>query len=168
VDTIVRRPTIARLILRHAAEAEDHPTPGMFPGAEQLLQAAWALFAEGRASGEFNPVNGDPFHAASAVLGATVFYVSAMSSLLPNSGFDPLAPEQVAAHKSAALRTVRMLLGMPPRSTQGPEIAIETRQDSGAQAADARVQPADARVQPADARVQATDGRVQVVRLARE
>jgi TetR/AcrR family transcriptional regulator len=112
VDTIVKRPTIARLILRHAAEAEEHGTQGIFPGAEQVVAAAWALFEQGRASGELNPVNGDPFHAASAVLGATIFYVSALSSLLPNAAFNPLAPEQVAAHKNDALRTVRLLLGI--------------------------------------------------------
>jgi TetR/AcrR family transcriptional regulator len=114
VDTIMNRPTIARLILRHAAEAEDHTPGGMFPGTQQLLVAAWSLFEQGRASGELNPVNDDPFHAASAVLGATIFYVSALSSLLPNAEFNPLAPEQAAAHKRDALRTVRMLLGIRP------------------------------------------------------
>jgi TetR/AcrR family transcriptional regulator len=112
VDTIAKRPTIARLILRHAAEAEEHTTPGIFPGAERLLGTAWSLFEQGRASGELNPVNDDLFHAASAVLGATIFYVSALSSLLPNARFNPLAPEQVEAHKRDALRTVRMLLGI--------------------------------------------------------
>ncbi len=116
VDTIANRPTVARLVLRHAAEAEEHGGQGMFPGAEQLLLSAFSLFAEGRANGELNPVNDDPFHAASAVLGATIFYVSALSALLPNSRFNPLAPEQVAAHKRDAIRTVRMLLGIrPPR-----------------------------------------------------
>jgi TetR/AcrR family transcriptional regulator len=114
VDTIARRPTIARLVLRHAAEAEEHNQQGMFPGTEQILAAAWSLFEQGRATGELDPVNDDPFHAASAVLGATIFYVSALSSLLPNAHFNPLAPEQVAAHKRDALRTVRMLLGIRP------------------------------------------------------
>lgn len=112
VDTIVKRPTIARLILRHAAEAEEHATRVMFPGVEEFIATAWALFEEGRASGELKPVNEDPFHAASAVLGATIFYVSALSSLIPNAEFNPLAAEQVSAHKRDALRTVRMLLGI--------------------------------------------------------
>jgi TetR/AcrR family transcriptional regulator len=112
VDTIVKRPTIARLILRHAAEAEEHAPGVMFPGAEEFIRTAWSLFEEGRANGELKPVNEDPFHAASAVLGGTVFYVSALSSLLPNAEFNPLAAEQVIAHKRDALRTVRMLLGI--------------------------------------------------------
>src|SRR5207344_2575499 len=68
VETIVARPTLARLILRHAAEAEEHAAQGIFPGAEQLLRTGWALFEQGRASGELQPVHDDPFHAASAVL----------------------------------------------------------------------------------------------------
>ncbi|HMJ14746.1 MAG TPA: helix-turn-helix domain-containing protein [Polyangiaceae bacterium] len=112
VDTIVARPTLARLILRHAAEAEEHPTQGMFPGVEQLLQTSWSLFEQGRASGELQPVHNDPFHAASAVLGTTVFYVAALARLLPHADFNPLAPEQVAAHKRDALHTVRLLLGI--------------------------------------------------------
>jgi hypothetical protein len=123
VDTILMRPTIARLILRHAAEAEEHATKGMFPGVERLVRSAWSLWEQGRASGELRPVGNDPFHAASAVLGATIFYVAALSSLLPNSQFNPLAPEQVAAHKRDALLTVRMLLGIRAE----PRVAIGRR-----------------------------------------
>lgn len=126
VDTIAKRPTIARLILRHAAEAEEHGKQGVFPGAEQLLLTAWSLFEQGRANGELHPVNDDPFHAASAVLGATIFYVSALGSLLPNAHFNPLAPEQVAAHRRDALRTVRMLLGIRPAGPKGRRPASST------------------------------------------
>ena len=113
VDTVVARPTLARLILRHAAEADEHATQGIFPAADHFLAMGWSLFEQGRASGEFNPIHGDPFHVASAVIGATVFYVAALAPLLPNATFDPLAPEKVAAHKRDALRTVRLLLGIP-------------------------------------------------------
>ena len=121
VDTIVERPTLARMILRHAAEAEERPTRIFFPAAERLLRESWSLFEQGRARGELEPLHDDPFHTASAVLGATVFYVSALASLLPAGEFDPLAPEQVAAHKRDALRTVRRLLGIgaPRRVRRG-------------------------------------------------
>jgi TetR/AcrR family transcriptional regulator len=114
-DTIGARPTLARLILRHAAEAEEHTSQGFAPSTDRFLQKAWALFEEGRASGELRPVHDDPFHSASAVLGATVFYVAALASLLPGDSFNPLAPEQMAAHKRDALRTVRLLLGIRAR-----------------------------------------------------
>jgi TetR/AcrR family transcriptional regulator len=112
VDAIVARPALARLILRHAAEVDESPAQPLFPAVERLLRTAWALFEEGRASGELQPIHDDPFHTASALIGATVFYVSAFGALLPNVDFDPLSPEQVAAHKRDALRTVRRLLGI--------------------------------------------------------
>ena len=115
VDTITARPTIARLILRHAAEADELKKQGVFPGSEQLLKRAWTLYEEGVEGGELKPVSEDFFHAASAVLGATVFYVAAMAPLAPGTGFDPLAPEQVASHKRDALRTARLLLGIGGR-----------------------------------------------------
>jgi len=47
-----------------------------------------------------------------AAVGSTVFYVAALRSLLPRGDFDPLAPEELAAHKRDVLRTVRRLLGV--------------------------------------------------------
>ena len=113
VDTIVARPTLAHLILRHAAEADEHAMKGMlFPGVEKLVHTSLSLFEQGRASGELQPVHDDPFHAASAALGTTVFYVAALSHLLPNTEFSPTAPEQVAVHKRDAVKTLRLLLGI--------------------------------------------------------
>jgi TetR/AcrR family transcriptional regulator len=112
VDAIVARPALARLILRHAADAEEKPAQPLFPAVERLLRMSGSLFERGRASGELQPIHDDPFHTASALIGATVFYVSAFAALLPPGAFDPLAPEQVAAHKLDALRTVWRLLGI--------------------------------------------------------
>jgi TetR/AcrR family transcriptional regulator len=123
VDTVVARPTLARLILRHAAEADEHGTQGMFPAANHLLELAWSLFEQGRANGDFKPVHDDPFHAASAVIGATVFYVAAMAPLIPNANIQPLAPEKAAAHKRDALRTLRLLLGIAEPSATRKQAA---------------------------------------------
>jgi TetR/AcrR family transcriptional regulator len=112
VDAIVARPTLARLILRHASEAGESPTQSLFPEAERLMQTGWTLFEEGRANGELAPLHDDPFHTASALIGATVFYVSALAALRPPGDFDPLAPLEVAAHKRDALRTARHLFGI--------------------------------------------------------
>lgn len=113
VDTVVERPTLARLILRHAAEAEEHSMKGIFPAANHFLSVGWSLFEQGRARGELKPIHDDPFHAASAVIGSTVFYVAALAPLLPNATFNALTPEQALTHKRDALRTVRLLLGIP-------------------------------------------------------
>jgi TetR/AcrR family transcriptional regulator len=112
VDTVVARPTLARLILRHAAEADEHTAQSIFSSADHFRALAWSLFDQGKKSGELKPLHDDPFHVASAVIGTTVFYVAALAPLLPDAKFTPPTPEQVALHKRDALRTVRLLLGI--------------------------------------------------------
>jgi hypothetical protein len=115
VDAIMARPTIARLILRYVADAEERPAQRIYSSSERLLRTYLALFEKGRASGELTPLDDNPFHAASAVIGTTVFYVSALASLIPFGDFEPLAPRQVAAHKRDVLSTVQRLLGISDR-----------------------------------------------------
>jgi len=120
VDAVAERPPLARLVLRHAADAEERADDRLFPAAERLLRDGWRLFEEARRRGEIDPLHDSPFHAASALVGATVFYAAALAPLLPLDGFDPLAPDQVAAHKRDALRTARRLLGIAtPRPVRG-------------------------------------------------
>jgi TetR/AcrR family transcriptional regulator len=116
VDALVARPTIARLILRYVADSEERPTQRMYSTSEQLFRTYWALFEQGRASGELKPLHDNPFHAASAVLGHTVFYVCALAPLVPFGNFKSLAPRQVAAHKRDLLHMVQHQLGI----TDGP------------------------------------------------
>jgi TetR/AcrR family transcriptional regulator len=131
VDTVVARPTLARLILRHAAEADEHGTQAMFPGVDRLVTLAWSLFEQGTKDGALKPVHDDPFHAASTIIGATVFYVAALAPLIPSAPFKPLAPEQTAAHKRDTLRTVRLLLGIaeprPARKKAAPRTKKKAR-----------------------------------------
>jgi TetR/AcrR family transcriptional regulator len=115
VDAIMARPTIARLILRYVADAEERPAQRIYSSSERLLRTYLALFEEGRASGELEPLDDNPFHAASAVIGTTVFYVSALAALIPFGDFEPLAPRQVTAHKRDVLSTVQRLLGIADR-----------------------------------------------------
>jgi TetR/AcrR family transcriptional regulator len=113
VDALVARPTIASLILRYVADSEERrPSQNIYSASERLFRTYWALFEQGRASGEIKPLHDNPFHAASAVIGHTVFYVNALSTLIPFGDFKPSAPKQVAAHKSDLLRTVRRQLGI--------------------------------------------------------
>jgi AcrR family transcriptional regulator len=112
IDAIVARPTLGRLILRYVADAEERPTQRIYSSSEQLLRKYWGLFEQGRASGELEPTDDNPFHAASAVIGTTVFYVSALASLIRLGDFKQLAPRQVAAHKRDVLHTVQYLLGI--------------------------------------------------------
>jgi hypothetical protein len=112
VDAVVARPALARLILRHIADADEHPKQRVYPASDEFLRATWALFEEGKKSGELEPLHDHPFHAASAVIGSTVFYASALGPIVPAGDFDPLSPEQIAAHKRDALRTARFFLGI--------------------------------------------------------
>ena len=111
VDSVISRPNLARLIMRFVADGLDQPTIQIFTGQEQIPERFFQLFREGKQSGELDPLHDDPFHAASAILGNTVFYVAALSALLPNQ-FEPLDPVQVAVHKSEALHSARRLLGI--------------------------------------------------------
>jgi TetR/AcrR family transcriptional regulator len=117
VDAVVARPTLSRLILRYVADATELPTQHMYSGFDPLLQKFWSLFEEGCRSGELRPVLDDPFHAASMVIGTTVFYVSALAPLVPNGGFVPLKRKQAAAHKREMLSATRRLLGIAKRPT---------------------------------------------------
>jgi TetR/AcrR family transcriptional regulator len=112
VDVIMERPARARLILRFVADGTDVLTHGVLSDNNQIAARFWALYEQGRQSGELKPLHDDAFHTASAVIGTTLFYVAALSSLVPQGGFQPLEPEQAAAHKEEALLTMRHLLGI--------------------------------------------------------
>lgn len=112
VDAIVERPAMARLIMRIVADGPEFLTHGVFSDNNQIAMKYWALFEQGRASGELKPLHDDPFHAASAVIGSTVFYVGALAALVPHGHFEPLDEKQIAAHKSETLHTTRRLLGI--------------------------------------------------------
>jgi AcrR family transcriptional regulator len=111
VDEIVARPNLARLILRLVADGS-HLAHGIFSDNNQLPLKFWALFEQGRRTGELKPVDDDPFQTASAVIGTSVFYVAALATLVPPGSFEPLDPKRIAAHKREALRATRHLLGI--------------------------------------------------------
>ena len=118
VDTIVNRPTLARLILRFVADGVEQPAQRVFFHNGDLPAKFWALFDEGRKTGELNPLHDEPFHSASAIIGTTVFYVGALSALVPLGQFEPLAPKQIAAHKEETLDSLRRLLGITTTSAK--------------------------------------------------
>ncbi|AXQ30061.1 TetR/AcrR family transcriptional regulator [Solimonas sp. K1W22B-7] len=122
VDGVAARPTLSRLILRHVADAEEHPMQSIYPDSDRFIGMAWGLFQKGIASGELKPLHDDPFHAASAIIGTTVFYVNALSVLIPNGTYNPLEPHEIAAHKAETINSVRRLLGIataPPKAKAG-------------------------------------------------
>lgn len=112
IDTIVARPALARLILRHIADSEQHPSRRIYPASDAFLRMSFALFEHGKKTGELNPIHDHPYHAASAIIGSTIFYASALAPLVPAGDFDPLSARQVEAHKRDAVRIARSYLGI--------------------------------------------------------
>jgi TetR/AcrR family transcriptional regulator len=116
VDANVARPALARLILRFAADRAGPVTLGALFDSDRIQLQFWMLFQQGIRTGELKPMHDDPFHAASSIIGTTVFFVTALANLLPHGVFQPLDPRQVAAHKEETLRTARRLLGIRVRA----------------------------------------------------
>jgi TetR/AcrR family transcriptional regulator len=129
IETVVARPALARLILRHIADSEQQPRRHVYPGSDAFLQMALALFERGKRTGAIKPLHDHPYHLASAIIGSTIFYVSALALLVPSGDFDPRSPDQVAAHKRDAVRTVRYFLGIPSKEppVSAPKLATAAK-----------------------------------------
>lgn len=112
VDGIAARPTLPRLILRHVADMDEHPMQSIYPESDHFVRTAFGLFQQGIASGELKPLHADPMHVASTIIGTTVFYVTALSALLPVGNYDPLEPHQIAAHREETITAIRRLMGI--------------------------------------------------------
>lgn len=115
VDTVVSRPSLAVLIIRYVAEAGQHASKGIYPLSDNLRGKFWDLFHQGLASGELRPIHNDPLHAASAVIGHTLFYVSALSPLIFECDFKLFDARQIESHKIDVLNTLRRQLGIAKR-----------------------------------------------------
>ena len=110
VDYVGRRPSVAQLLLREVADANrDHGAAFLEQTRRihQLVQHE-VLDRPNRKKTKLAAV--DPVHMASAVAGATVFFVAAMPTLVPDLGFDPLSREQMEVHKQEVLRIAQRLL----------------------------------------------------------
>jgi TetR/AcrR family transcriptional regulator len=136
IETIVARPALARLILRYITDSEQHPTRRIYPASDVFLRMTFALFEHGKKTGELNPIHDHPYHAASAIIGSTIFYVSALAPLLPSGDFDPLSAKQVEAHKRDAVRMARLYLGIGAKPRAGAQ--KPTRQATKPKAGQAR------------------------------
>jgi TetR/AcrR family transcriptional regulator len=112
VDSVGRRPSIARLILREVADANRERGVGVLEQTQRLRQLIQheVLDRPNRKQTKLAAV--DPVHLASAVAGATIFFVAAMPTLVPDLGFDPLSRERLEIHKQEVLHIAQRLLGI--------------------------------------------------------
>ena len=110
VDFVGSRPTFARLLLREIAGASGEG-PAMLRHIAPFVQIARQVQAESRKDPTALRSPVDPAHLAATIAGATVFFVSAIPTLFPALDFDPLAKEQLDAHRAEVLRITHRLLG---------------------------------------------------------
>jgi TetR/AcrR family transcriptional regulator len=112
VDFAGERPTFPRLILHLAADASAADRPIVERFASPFFTLLEQTFEEGERQGILKPLTRDPLQLAATLAGATVFFLSAMPSLTPSRGFDPLTPELFEAHRRDALAIARRLVGI--------------------------------------------------------
>jgi len=110
VDYVGARPTLARLLLREAVEAGPEGASALALHLRPFVRLVQRLIdADPPLLHRKSAI--DPAHAAAAIAGATLFFVGAMARLVPQLGFDPLAPEHLESHRHEVLRIVDRLLG---------------------------------------------------------
>ena len=112
LDAIIAQPTLAKLIMRFVVDDSAQAAQKIYTDDQLLPLKFFALFEEGCRTGAIKPFHSDPFHIASAVIGTTVFYVSALSTLIPQGLSAPLSQEQLQNHKQEALRSAQRLIGI--------------------------------------------------------
>ena len=117
VDFVGERPALARIVLREAAGATAERSPPILRHLAGFYSLARDLIDVTRDDPLARAAPIDPVHFASAIAGATIFFVAAMPVLAPETGIDPLAPAQLAAHRAEVLRIARRLLGTSLRAS---------------------------------------------------
>jgi TetR/AcrR family transcriptional regulator len=109
VGFVGARPTVARLLLWEAAEGARVPAAAAAGRGAAIVAALVGVVEEGQRAGSFRPI--DPLHLIVTLLGATVFFLTTTTRLAPAWPFDPLSPQQLAAHRAELLEVTRRLLG---------------------------------------------------------
>ena len=109
LESVIDTPALSRLMLREVANAGTHARPRFTDEVKRLLQMTEKVLEAGRKDGSFQPVGA--IHLASAIVGATIFFVAVMPTLAEDDEFEPLGPEQIAVHRQQILAIARRLLG---------------------------------------------------------
>jgi TetR/AcrR family transcriptional regulator len=113
IDYIARRPTVARLILREAANAQPGVVSPFVRAGRAPVEWFRAVIQEGVDSGELAPLI-DPHRFMSLIGATTVFHLAAMPWMMPNVSFEPWSPDELESHKREILLVARHMLGIRP------------------------------------------------------
>jgi AcrR family transcriptional regulator len=117
------RPSVARILLREAAAApaqQAQIAQHLAPAVTIVTQA----IREGQETGVFHRL--DPVHFIFAIVGATIFFVSATPRFVPGWPFDPLSQEQLTTLETEVWAMARRLLGLPEEPSSGTAPANAT------------------------------------------
>ncbi|MBI3786421.1 MAG: TetR family transcriptional regulator [Deltaproteobacteria bacterium] len=109
VGYVAERPAVARLLLWEAADGSPDRVFAAAGRGAAVISALTSAIREGQRQGSLQPI--DPIHFIFTIVGATVFFVAAMPRMVPDWPFDPLSPQQLAAHRTQLLGIARRLLG---------------------------------------------------------
>ncbi len=109
VSYVGERPAIARLLLREAAEATGEGGTIAARHVAPAVELVTRAIRDGQQTHLFQPI--DPIHVIFAVVGATIFFVTAPRTLVPEWPFDPLSPAQLASLRAEVLEITRRLVG---------------------------------------------------------
>jgi len=114
IDYVARRPSVARLILREAANAQPGVASPFMRAGRAPVEWFRAVIDEGMASGEMKPLT-DPHRFISLMGATTVFHFAAMPWLTDDVPFDPWRRAELEKHKREMLLVARGMLGIEAR-----------------------------------------------------
>lgn len=112
VDFVGERPALARLLLREVAATQPDREPAMLAQVRPFFELVRRFLARAARERPVGAPSVDPVHLAATIAGATLFFIAALPSLVPQMGIDPLSPTQLGRHRRAVLLVTRRLLGI--------------------------------------------------------
>jgi len=112
IDYVAQRPTVARLILREAANFQPGLVSPFVRAGSAPVEWFRATIEEGVAAGELEPII--ETHRFMSLMGAvTVFHFAAMPWLTLDAPTDPWSQNELEKHKREILLVARTMLGIP-------------------------------------------------------
>lgn len=111
IDYVTQRPTVARLILREAANARPGVVSEFVRSGSAPVEWFRMVIEEGVASGELKPII-EPHRFMSLMGGVTVFHFAAMPWLTIGATRDPRSEGEIEKHKREILLVARTMLGI--------------------------------------------------------
>lgn len=113
IDFVAERPTIARLILREAANSQPGVISPFVRAGSAPVEWFRGVIDEGIATGELKPLI-EPHRFTSLMGAVTVFHFAAMAWLTLDAPVDPRSRAELDKHKREVLLVSRAMLGIEP------------------------------------------------------